>query len=205
MDFIYVSRPVSYDISILHAIPDIVKRLLITSIYILPLLIGAYLANFASLSLMPLSFSLLSMVSPSLSFDACIIAFWNLANVISVLKPNTHGFLAMKKSKQFLPGNSFIAIFLVSLYLLAADVILLIANLFMHMNIHIIVRILLVAFWVIIMGGGLNFVGLIWQSALYYQCKSYHKQVIDKKVLYEHLHGKESGNNISTEGNNIQV
>ncbi|MCL7030377.1 hypothetical protein MKW94_015868 [Papaver nudicaule] len=210
----YVSRPVSY-ISIIHAIPSILNRLLITSIYALPLVIGAYLANFAYLSLIhaipkmnviPIIFTIIYGVFITI-VDAHIIVFWNFANVISVLEPNVHGLSAMKRSRQLLPGigNTFMAIFLVCLYLFAADVILIMGNLIMHMNIHITVRILLVAFWVIIMGGGLNFVGLIGQSALYYECKSYHKQVIDKKVLSEYLHGMESGSHNSTEGNNIEV
>ncbi|MCL7031376.1 hypothetical protein MKW94_002736 [Papaver nudicaule] len=207
----YVSRPVSC-ISILHAIPSISKRHLITSIYALPLLIGAYLANFAYLCLIHAipKLNVIAIIFAIIygffitGVDVYIMALWNLANVISVLEPNVHGLSAMKKSKQLLPGRTSIAMIFVDVYLLAALVILLMANLVMTMNIHIIVRILLIAFCVIIMAG-VNFVGLIGQSVLYYACKSCHNQAIDRKVLNEHLCGKKFASSNSVEGDKVEV
>ncbi|KAI3995671.1 hypothetical protein MKX01_031444 [Papaver californicum] len=210
----YVSKPVSC-VSTLFAIPRLSKRFLITFPYALPLMIGAYLANYAHLYLInaiPKMNDVIDIIfviiygSVVSGVDAYIIALWNLANVISVLEPNIHGSTAMKRSRQLLRGKTSIAFLLVVLYLIAAPAILSIENLVMFMNYdnHIIVRILLLAFCVIIMTG-VNFVGLIGQSVLYYACKGFHNEVIDKEVLYAHLDGKESGNNNSVESDNMEV
>lgn len=208
----YVSKPISC-VFILFAIPGLSKRILITFLYALPLMIGAYVANFAFFYLVDIIPKLNNVTAIMFAtiyiifvtgVDVYIIAFWNLANVISALEPNVHGLSAMKRSKQLLQGKTLVSIFLVLVYLLATSVILFIAGLIMVTNIHIIVRILLFAFCVIIMAG-VNFVALIGQSILYYACKSYHNQVIAKEVLYAHLDGKESGNSNSTEGDNMEA
>ncbi|KAI3950055.1 hypothetical protein MKW98_008500 [Papaver atlanticum] len=208
----YVSKPVSC-VFILFAIPRLSKRILITFLYALPLMIGAYVANFAFFYLIDTIPKLNNVIATMFAIiyiffvtgvDVYIVAFWNLANVILALEPNVHGLSAMKRSKQLLRGKTIIATFLVLVYLLATFTILFIVGLVMVINIHIIIRILLVVFCVIIMAG-VNFLGLIGQSILYYACKSYHNQVIDKEVLYAHLDGKESGNDNSSKADNMEV
>lgn len=145
-------------------------------------MIGAYLANFTLIYLiinvipiaeMNNAIAVIFAVIYGLFVtvvDAYIIAFWNLANVISVLEPNAHGLSAMKRSKQLLRGKTAAAAALfVSVYSVAVSVILLIENLAMDMDydIHTIARILLLAFSVIIMTGA-KFVGLIGQSSVLY-------------------------------------
>ncbi|KAI3983750.1 hypothetical protein MKX01_001154 [Papaver californicum] len=156
----YVSKPVSC-VSTLFTILHVSKHLLITFLYALPLMIGAYVANFSYLYL--------------------IDAIPKMNDVIAIISVIIHGsVVTMKRSRQLSRGKTSIAFILVVLYLIAATAILLVTNL---------VMILLVAFCVIIMTG-VNFLGLIGQSALYYACKSYHNEAIDKEVLYAHLDGK---------------
>ncbi|KAI3927727.1 hypothetical protein MKW92_006271 [Papaver armeniacum] len=202
----YVCKPVSC-VTTIFAIPRLSKRILITFLYASPLMIFAYLSNLANIYLfvnviakmndanaIAVVFAIIYGLFVAY-IDVYITVLWNLANVIAVLEPRIHAFSTMKMSIQLLRGNPYDDAFhSVSLYLIVSLVILFIENLavFIDYDNYIIARILL-AFCVIIMAG-VNFVGLIGQSVLYYACKTYHNQVIDKEVLYAHLAGKESGN-----------
>ncbi|KAI3927726.1 hypothetical protein MKW92_006270 [Papaver armeniacum] len=203
----YVSKPVSC-VSTIFAIPRLSKRILITFLYAIPHMICAYLANLVNSYLIlnvrakmnnanAIAVIFATIYGLFVAYvDAYIIVLWNLANVISVLEPSIHAFSTMKMSKQLLRGNHCDAIHSVSLYLIVSSVILFIENLavFIDYDNYIIARILLG--FCVIMRAGVNFVGLIGQSVLYYACKNYHNQVIDKEVLYAHLAGKESGKEV---------
>ncbi|XP_026444578.1 uncharacterized protein LOC113344911 [Papaver somniferum] len=208
----YVSKPVSC-VSTLFAIPRISKHLFITFLDALPLMIGAYIANFALLYLInaipkdvvAFIFAIIYGLFVTV-VNAYIMAIWNLANVISFLEPNVHAVSALKMSKLLLRRKTVIAILFAAHYLLAVSVIQFTEGLAMVMDYdnYIVVRILLIVCCVIIMTG-INFVWLTGQSVLYYVCRRYHNDVIDIKALYDHLDGKKSGNGNSIGGDNMEV
>ncbi|KAI3940410.1 hypothetical protein MKW98_024817 [Papaver atlanticum] len=122
-----------------------------------------------------------------------VTAQWHLASVISVLEANGYGLAAMKKSTQLLRGRTSIAFGLASLHLQATwtTVCLLLGLLCLFMLMAV------------------NLTGLLVQSVFYYACKSHHNQVVDKKVLYDHLGSYDLGDktvalNPSTGGVELQ-
>ncbi|KAI3831524.1 hypothetical protein MKW92_046083, partial [Papaver armeniacum] len=56
----------------------------------------------------------------------------------------------------------------------------------MESNLHFMVKLLL-GLLCLFMLVAVNLTGLLVQSVFYYACKSHHNQVVDKKVLYDHL------------------
>ncbi|KAI3892033.1 hypothetical protein MKX03_030867 [Papaver bracteatum] len=83
-------------------------------------------------------------------------------------------------------GGISIAFGLASLYLQATWTIELVFEFTMESNLHFMVKLLL-GLLCLFMLVAVNLTGLLVQSVFYYACKSYHNQVVDKKVLYDHL------------------
>ncbi|KAI3943098.1 hypothetical protein MKW92_052431 [Papaver armeniacum] len=115
-----------------------------------------------------------------------VTAQWHLASVISVLEPNGYGFAAMKKSTQLLQGRTHIAFRLASLYLGAAWTIEIVFMFALESQVHFMVKLLLGLLYLFMLVA-VNLTGLLVQCVFYYACKSHHNQVVDKKVLYDHL------------------
>ncbi|KAI3855225.1 hypothetical protein MKX03_026083 [Papaver bracteatum] len=198
---IYVSKSISF-IPTLFAVPRIFKRLMITFFYALLLMIVNFLAE---LTFIYVLVDLLHIDEGALFWGLfimfCIIyllvclyvtALWHLASVISVVEPNVYGLAAMKKSKQLLRGRTVIAVLLVNFYLFATWFV---ENAFgygMQFPVHFTVKLflgLLCLFMLVVV----NLTGLLVQSVFYFSCKSHHSQVVDKKVLYDHLCGYDLG------------
>lgn len=137
-----------------------------------------------------------------------VTAQWHLASVISVLEANGYGLAAMKKSTQLLRGRTGIAFGLASLYLQATWTTEFVFEFTMESNLHFLVNLLL-GFLCLFMLVAVNLTGLLVQSVFYYACKSHHNQVVDKKVLYDHLGSYDLGDkavalNPSTGGTEMQ-
>lgn len=112
---------------------------------------------------------------------------WQLANVVSVLE-DVRGFKAMKKSKELLKGNMWVAI--IAPFMLG-----------------IVSAVVQFAFEKLVMNGGylgkvdrvgygivcsmllivLSLFGLVMETVLYFVCKSYHNENVDKLALSDHL------------------
>ncbi|MCL7032456.1 hypothetical protein MKW94_006422 [Papaver nudicaule] len=118
----------------------------------------------------------------------CITAIWHLASVISVLEPNVYGLAAMKKSKQLLRGRAAIAWELAYLYAVATLIVEGMFALAVRSHLHFMVRLLL-GLLGLFMLVAVNLTWLFVQTVFFFACKSHHNQVVDKKVLYDHLGG----------------
>ncbi|MCL7041479.1 hypothetical protein MKW94_000462 [Papaver nudicaule] len=118
----------------------------------------------------------------------CITAVWHLASVISVLEPNVCGLAAMKKSKQLLRGRALIAWELAYLYSVTTWILEIMFELAVRTHLHFMVRLLL-GLLGLFMLVAVNLTWLLVQTVFFFACKSYHNQVVDKKVLYDHLGG----------------
>ncbi|MCL7048584.1 hypothetical protein MKW94_021403 [Papaver nudicaule] len=196
---LYASKSVSF-IPTLFAIPRIFKHLVVTFFYVLLLMIVNYLAACVPISVLPsakINGALLLVII--FIFDVIydlvhihVTALWHLASVISVLEPNVYGLAAMKKSKQLLRGRTDIAFELASLYLLATWMIEFVFELVMQLPVHIMVTLLL-GLLCLLMLVAVNLTGLLVQSVFFFACKSHHNQVVDKKLLYDHLGGYDLG------------
>ncbi|XP_021858564.2 uncharacterized protein [Spinacia oleracea] len=118
---------------------------------------------------------------------AYISVIWQLASVISVLE-DTYGIQAMLKSKDLIKGKIGIAI---SMFLIFN---------FCLLGIEILFEISKVINWAVGIGGEISYgmmclvlltwlflFGLVVQTVIYFVCKSYHHERIDKSSLADHL------------------
>ncbi|KAF9603679.1 hypothetical protein IFM89_037442 [Coptis chinensis] len=191
----YTSKPVSFT-STLTAIPRVFKRLFITFLYASLLMIiynavflGCLIGFIMSINADDSTFLYISFVDLFFLFNVHIhvTAIWHLASVVSVLE-SVYGLAAMKRSKKLLVGNTEPATALVFLYMIICAVIVSIfRSVVMHGSTHrFLFRILAGGFLIVVLVV-FNFIGLLTQCIVYYICKSYHREKIDKGALHEHL------------------
>ncbi|RZC87616.1 hypothetical protein C5167_036158 [Papaver somniferum] len=198
---IYVSKSISF-IPTLFAVPRIFKHLMITFFYALLLMIVNFLA---ALTFIYVLVDLLHIDEGVLFWGLfimfCIIYFlvslyvtalWHLASVISVVEPNVYGLAAMKKSKELLQGRTAIAVLLVNFYLSGTWFVEKAFVYGMQFPVHVMAKLFL-GLMCLFMLVAVNLTGLLVQSVFYFACKAYHNQVVDKKVLYDHLCGYDLG------------
>ncbi|CAN6457270.1 unnamed protein product [Victoria cruziana] len=199
---IYTSKSISFS-ALLSAIPRLLKPLFHTFLWVF-FLMFLYYAAFVLCLLLVLIFADSDDDGPSLGtvlllfllglffgfLHIYIAAIWHLASVISVLE-DSYGLAAMKKSRELLKGKMALAGMLVFVYLVACAIIgIIFTNVVVRREgeysggTKFIVGIVLVGLLVLV-----NLVGLLVQSVLYYVCKAYHHQGIDKSALYDHLGG----------------
>ncbi|KAK6115629.1 hypothetical protein DH2020_007898 [Rehmannia glutinosa] len=114
---------------------------------------------------------------------------WQLASVVSVLE-DLHGFKAMIKSRKLIQGKLFVGIAI----FVKLIVFLVITN--FGFKVFVMYRVWgrmeglqVIGFGVIFLLLLLNGIlfGLVVQTVIYFVCKSYHHQIIDKSALSDHL------------------
>ncbi|KAI3922968.1 hypothetical protein MKW92_006745 [Papaver armeniacum] len=198
---IYVSKSISF-IPTLFAVPRIFKHLMVTFFYALLLMIVNFLAEltfiYVLVDLLHIDegalFWGLFIIFCFIYFLVClyVTALWHLASVISVVEPNVYGLAAMKKSKQLLRGRTGIAVLLVNFYLSDTWFVEKAFGYGMQFPVHFAVKLFL-GLLCLFMLVAVNLTGLLVQSVFYFACKAHHNQVVDKKVLYDHLCGYDLG------------
>lgn len=196
---LYTSKPISFS-STISAIPSVLKRLFVTYIWVILVMVFYYLVFIVTfLVLLIIAFDtreydglVLGMIVVVLLFvvvHVYVTALWHLGSVVSVLEP-VYGFAAMKKSYKLLKGKTWMAVVMVSGYLIICAAIngvfggLVVYGESLGVFRKVIVGGVLVGVLVIV-----NLVALLVQSVFYYVCKSYHHEGIDKSALYDHLGG----------------
>lgn len=200
-----VSKPLSH-VSILSAIPRILKRLGITFLHALPQIFMNYMAYCAVFTLIWTTLTLIRTI-PKIDYvlvtvigtvffiiyvflvfvvHGNFIVWWNFANMLSVLEPEVYGPTAIKKITQILQTKRIGTGWLVFYFVVAYEVTLG-ANLVMQSDKDIIYRVLISSLWVLVLAV-LNFLGLAVQNLVYYHA-------IDEGVLsVSTSERKESGN-----------
>ncbi|OUZ99441.1 hypothetical protein BVC80_1801g9 [Macleaya cordata] len=115
----------------------------------------------------------------------CVV--WNLASVISVLE-KIYGFKAMKKSRKLIKGKKLVAsAIFVKLQICFAGLLLAFTALVVHGNsIGIVGKVFLGIFCYLLLTILFHFT-LVTQTIIYFVCKSYHNENIDRPGLAEHL------------------
>ncbi|KAI3855234.1 hypothetical protein MKX03_026092 [Papaver bracteatum] len=203
---LYASKSVSF-ISTLFAFPRIFEHLMITLFYALLLKVVAYylvvftplyvsvfwfkidegdLLSFTFLGAVLWSFLiLLGIIYVLVHFYA--IALWHLASVISVVEPNVYGLAAIKK----------ISLELVDLYFAATWIIGRVFGYAMQLPVHFMDKFFL-GLMCLFMLVAVNLTALLVQSVFFFACKSHHNQVVDKKVLYDHLGGYDPDESVAS-------
>ncbi|KAI3945321.1 hypothetical protein MKW92_043895 [Papaver armeniacum] len=189
-------------LSPLSAVPRIFKHLMVTFFYALLLMIVNFMAEltfvYVLVDLLHIDegalFWGLFIIFCIIYFLVClyVTALWHLASVISVVEPNVYGLAAMKKSKQLLRGRTGIAVLLVNFYLSDTWLVEKAFGYGMQFPVHFAVKLFL-GLLCLFMLVAVHLTGLLVQSVFYFACKAHHNQVVDKKVLYDHLCGYDLG------------
>lgn len=191
---IYTAKEMTFK-KILTVVPKVWKRLMVTFFWTFLILLGY---NTATGLLMVFLLILFGSSPVGLTLMITLIIFyligmvyislvWHLASVISVLE-DVYGIAAMKKSKELIKGRTWVA-----------------AAIFLILNIAFIAIHLLFSFTVVhgrpvgagskigygllslILMAGFILIGLVIQTVIYFVCKSYHHESIDKSCLADHL------------------
>ncbi|KAH6833720.1 hypothetical protein C2S53_009646 [Perilla frutescens var. hirtella] len=193
---IYTAREISFR-RVISVVPKVWKRLIVTFIWnfiivfaynvvsILVLVVGAIL--FGQIAVLGPVFILLFVASYLIGF-LYITIVWHLATVVSVLE-ESYGLNAMAKSQELIKGKmgvSFAVFFVIGVC---------------FFMIHLMFGVFVVqgeggigervgyGIVSLVLLSILMLFGLIAQTIIYFVCKSYHHQNIDKSLLADHLGG----------------
>eukprot|EP00252_Welwitschia_mirabilis_P013500 TRINITY_DN29697_c0_g1_i1.p1 TRINITY_DN29697_c0_g1~~TRINITY_DN29697_c0_g1_i1.p1 ORF type:complete len:332 (+),score=15.82 TRINITY_DN29697_c0_g1_i1:207-1202(+) len=190
----YTAKSVTIS-KVLSVIPRVWKRLMITFLwYFLIIVVYNIVAVLAFVILVwifgtnNLGFGIGVTILLVFLFTAhvYISAVWHLGSVISVLEER-YGMEAIKKAMNLIQGKRIVAFVLVFGYFLVNAVI---QGAFTQAVVHGGPSLGSRISWGIVLVGAMvvvNLVGLLVQSVVYYVCKSYHHQNIDKSALSDHL------------------
>ncbi|XP_010999841.1 PREDICTED: uncharacterized protein LOC105107569 [Populus euphratica] len=190
---IYTAREVTFK-KVMSVVPKVWKRLMVT---FLSIFLAVFAYNFVSIlvvitcvflvgpnKVVPLLLFLLILYFMGLVYMSII---WQLASVVSVLE-EASGFKAMMKSRELIKGKMWVAIIIffklnlssVALHILFEKKVvhgssLGILNRASFGILSLLVLLVLYLF------------GLVIQTVIYFVCKSYHHENIDKSALSDHL------------------
>ncbi|KAL5555485.1 hypothetical protein UlMin_037721 [Ulmus minor] len=192
---IYTAKQISFK-KVMSVVPKVWKRLMVTFLWSFAIV---FVYNLVAIGFIILAILLIGVV-PILGFILSILfligylsgfvyigIIWHLASVVSVLE-DVYGIKAMKKSRNLIKGKKGLA---VAFFVLLAvcfggiefmyeDFVVLGSDGEMGIRIGIGIVCFLLLLTVILFG-------LVIQTIIYFVCKSYHHENIDKPSLSEHL------------------
>ncbi|KAI4310793.1 hypothetical protein MLD38_035743 [Melastoma candidum] len=190
----YTVKPISFK-KVMAVVPKVWKRLAVTLFWVG---LASVLYSFFTLGLWVVVWGLFNLVSDALTWTVyivlvilCVVGFaylciiWYLGSVISVLE-DQKGIQAMVKAKDLFMGKRRVISFV---FLLLGFIFQGIQNMFwylvefelnsaFHVGIGILCLFLLTILFLL---------GLVVQTVIYFVCKSYHYELVDKLALTEHL------------------
>jgi len=211
---IYTGKQITYA-KVMSVVPRVWKRLMLTFLWYFLIMIGYNTAVMVTFVVVILTVG----VDNTVAFGLCVVvllavflavhvyisAIWHVASVISVLE-DRYGIGAIKKSRDLIKGKRLVAFVLIFFYFVVWAVI---QGIFRKKVVHVSggggigsrvgFGVLLVGLLVYV-----NLIGLLVQSVLYYVCKSYHHQSIDKSALSDHLE-EYLGEYVPLKSSNIQM
>ncbi|KAE8721102.1 putative monooxygenase [Hibiscus syriacus] len=192
---IYTARELSFN-KVISVVPKVWKRLLVTFLCIFVAMFSYNVVAFAVLFVSAISVGR-SDLGLAVVFVFFVIFYlvgllyltviWHLASVVSVLE-EAYGFNAMVKGKNLIKGNTWVAVLI---YLTLGIAAVAIQSAFQTLVIHgsgsgVGTRVVYAVFS-LFLHSMLTLFGLVIQTVLYFVCKSYHHENIDKSALSDHL------------------
>ncbi|KAK9292678.1 hypothetical protein L1049_020656 [Liquidambar formosana] len=191
---IYTAKEITFK-KVMSVVPKVWKRLIVTFIWNF-IIVFAY--NIVALVILVLW---VILIGPSRIGIVVLVVFWilylmgflyisiiwHLANVVTVLE-DSHGIQAMMKSKALLKGKMGVAIAVFLFLYLCFVVIQLAFEMFVVLGEFVGIG-LVMGYGIICLSllAALVLFGLIAQTVIYFVCKSYHHENIDKSSLADHL------------------
>ncbi|KAL5571886.1 hypothetical protein UlMin_021483 [Ulmus minor] len=182
---IYTGREVTFK-KILSVVPKVWKRLMVTFLWVF---IAFFAYNtLALIVLFATLYSINSTYNADLVIGIILLSLvWQLASVVSVLE-DVRGIEAMKKSKTLIEGKMWVAILVFSKHIIS---VFLLQFAFQNLVVHgwSLEEVDRVGYAIICLLVLLKLIlfGLVIQTILYFVCKSYHHENIDKLALSDHL------------------
>ncbi|KAK2975918.1 hypothetical protein RJ640_007396 [Escallonia rubra] len=189
----YADRDMTFK-KVMHVVPRVWKRLMVT-------LLCTFVACFAYFMVFGLVLCawILTVWNTKAGLPVLIIIFilyvtgslyltmvWQLASVVSVLE-KTYGFKAVMKSKNLVKGNMWVASFIVLQFTIFIMAVLFLFNAYVvYLHVGWLVRLGIALLSVLLLLVIVLF-GLVIQTIMYFVCKSYHHENIEKTILSEHL------------------
>ncbi|TXG60383.1 hypothetical protein EZV62_014956 [Acer yangbiense] len=191
---IYTAKPISFK-KVMSVVPRVWKRLLVTFLWSFAIVFVYIVVAIGILVLLAVlvADSLIGIVIGIVILILYLIGFvyisivWQLASVVSVLE-DKYGIKAMKKSRHLIKGKTGVAVAMFVLFTLCFTGIEIVFEEFVvlewspNLATSILVGILcFVLLFVVIL------FGLVVQTIIYFICKSYHHENIDKSSLSDYL------------------
>ncbi|XP_057433901.1 uncharacterized protein LOC130726614 [Lotus japonicus] len=191
---IYTARDITFR-GVLSVVPRVWKRLMVT---FLSTFVALFIYNFVAFFVLVIlaltglrrSYAIPIMVVMGIFYIAGFVyltVIWLLASVVTVLE-DFYGFKAMMKSNELIKGKMGLSILIVLMLNVPSSLIYLLFNklVVQGMKLGYVERTAYGILCLILLSHMLLF-GLVIQSVLYFVCKSYHHQNIDKSALSDHL------------------
>jgi hypothetical protein len=196
---IYTGKGLSY-FKVISVVPKVWKRLVITFLWA-QLVILCYNISFAILFFLflllqkTIGVTMLPILIPlAVAFYMILVylnLLWHLASVISVLEDST-GLHALRKSYHLMQGKNLIGFCLFLIYIACTVTILSFFQIGVVSPTHhldgVAGRVIL-GFSLLVLWTGVTLVGILAQTVLYFVCKAYHNESIDRYTLSDHLDG----------------
>ncbi|XP_050207461.1 uncharacterized protein LOC126656880 [Mercurialis annua] len=210
---IYTSKPITFK-KVTSVVAKVWKRLIVTLlwsfafVFVYNIIAGAvFIAACVALYRANRSIAvavLLALLFLYLVGLLYITIVWHLASVVSVLE-EVYGIKALIKSKNLIKGKLWVAIalfVLIGIFFFGIQMVFEIFVVFGWPE-EVGMRILIGIFCLLLMVK-LILVVLVIQTVLYFVCKSYHHQIIDKSSLSDHLEAY-TGDYLPLKASNVQM
>ncbi|XP_075662989.1 uncharacterized protein LOC142632482 [Castanea sativa] len=191
---IYTAKEITFK-KVMSVVPKVWKRLMVTFLWsfailfvynIVAIVIIGLLAVFFSNSVIGIVIIIILVILYLVGF-VYISIVWQLASVVSVLEA-IRGIQAMKKSKTLIKGKMGVAVaFFILLYTCFVGIDLVFENIVVLENVPDIAIRIVVGILSFLFLFKLILIALVVQTVVYFVCKSYHHQTIDKSALADHL------------------
>ncbi|CAN6475933.1 unnamed protein product [Victoria cruziana] len=192
---VYSGKEMTYR-RIMSVVPKVWKRLMVTFLWMFGITLAYHFVGILTIVLILLIFgeglaTFLLLILAFLLFLAGMVyisVIWHLASVISVLE-DKYGISAMEKSKNLIKGKLAVAVAMfIQISLLYAGIQFLFGKLVVDRGwsrgpvgaaASGIALVVVLCLWILL--------GLVIQTVVYFVCKSYHHENIDKSCLSNHL------------------
>lgn len=195
---IYTGKGLSY-MKVLSVIPKVWKRLMFTFLWAHVLIFFYYFAFFIVIILLLLlqAGTGMSVLIPGILVTVVFYCFlvyfnlvWHLASVVSVLE-ESFGIAALKKSLDLIKGKRWVACSVFLLYAFCMFVVLTLFNAMVRgrHHMHSMVGRVFFGLLLLLLWTAVTLIGILVQTVVYFVCKSYHHESIDRYALSEHLDG----------------
>ncbi|XP_030462542.1 uncharacterized protein LOC115682452 [Syzygium oleosum] len=189
----YTGKPITFK-KIMSVVPKVWKRVAITFIwsFLIHLAYSLCMLGTFVMSVMLIGFSPVGLAIWIILLILFFVGFvylsiiWQLASVVSVLEEENYGIKAMVKGKNLIEGKRRVTSFIFVLLVLFYYGIMIVYQMFVVYSWNLAFD-LIVGIPCLILLTFLFLFGLVIQTVIYFVCKSYHCESIDRPALANHL------------------